>query len=58
MKPLPPTQEDPSVEVIHPSHLTRQDVLEEYKDVFVGLGRFDPYHITIDDVEPVIHETP
>ena len=23
--------------------------------MFVGLGRFDPCHIIIDDVEPVIH---
>lgn len=32
-----PNQRDPSVEVIHPNHLTCQDVLEEFKDEFAGL---------------------
>lgn len=55
----PPTQssqEELSVNVVNSNHLTKQDVLEEYKDVFTGLGKFDPYDITIGDgAEPVIH---
>lgn len=54
--PTQPSQEEPSVNVINSNHLTKQDVSEEYKDVFTGLGKFDPYHITIEDgAEPVIH---
>lgn len=53
--PTQPRQEEPSVNVVNLNHLTKQDVLEEYKDVFIGLGKFDPYHITIEDgAEPVI----
>jgi len=47
---------EPSVNLINPGHLTKQDFLEEYKDVFTCLDKFDPYHITIEDgTEPVIH---
>jgi len=54
--PTQPSQEEPLVNVVNSNHLTKQDVLEEYKDVFSGLGKFDPYHITIgDNAEPVIH---
>ena len=36
-------------------HLTKQDVLEEFRDVFIGLGKFDPYQITIEEgAEPLI----
>lgn len=57
--PTQPRQEEPSVNVVNLNHLTKQDVLEEYKDVFIGLGKFDPYHITIEDgAEPVIHLPP
>ena len=36
--------------------LAKQNVLEEYKGVFTGLGKFDPRHITIEvEAEPVIH---
>lgn len=35
------------------------NVLKEYKDVFTGLGKFDPYHITIEDgAEPVTPPPP
>ena len=54
--PSQPMRGQPSVNVINPGHLTKQDVLEEYKDVFMGLGKFEPYHIAIENgAEPVIH---
>ena len=55
--PSQPMRGQPSVNVINRGHLTKQDVLKEYKDVFVpGLGKFEPYHIAIENgAEPVIH---
>ena len=54
--PSQPMRGQPSANVINPGHLTKQDVLEEYKDVFMGLGKFEPYHIAIENgAEPVIH---
>ena len=54
--PSQPMRGEPSVNVINPGHLTKQDVLEEYEDVFTGLGKLEPYHITIKDcADPVIH---
>ena len=36
-------------------HLTKADVLEEFYDMFAGLGKFDQYRITIEEgAEPVI----
>ena len=54
--PSQPKRGEPSVNVINSGHLTKQDVLEEYKDVFTVLGKFEPYHITIEDgADPIIH---
>ena len=42
----------------HPTPLTKEYLLKEYKDVFTGIGLFpgQPYHIEIDkDASPVQH---
>ena len=50
-----PKQERPTVDAVTSAffHLSKSDVLEEFHGVFTGLGKFDQYHITIEE-EPVI----
>ena len=52
-----PKQEKPAVDAVTSAFcpLTKADVLEEFHDVFTGLGKFDQYHITIEEgTEPDI----
>ena len=44
----------------HPSQLTKEYLLKEYKDVFTGIGLFpgQPYHIEVDDSIPPVQHPP
>lgn len=44
----------------HPFPLTKEYLLEEYKDVFTGIGCFPgaPYHIELDSVIPPVQHPP
>ena len=50
-----PKQERPAVDAVTSAfcHLSKTDVLEEFHGVFTGLGKFDQFHITIEE-KPVI----
>ena len=52
-----PKDEKPAVDAVTTAscHLTKADVLEEFHDMFTGLGKFNQYQITIEEgAEPVI----
>ena len=52
-----PKQDEPAVDAVTSAScpLTKADVLEEIHEVFTGLGKFDQYHITMEEgAEPVI----
>ena len=44
----------------HPSPLTKEYLLKEYKDVFTGIGLFpgQPYHIEVDESIPPVQHPP